>query len=197
MFDSQALHCVGVLLGLREAATQLSVNETTVLEQLAEASRLVVEIGVFEGVTTRRMIERMPEGSTIYGVDPFLAGRLGLAYGYWISRYQIWRAHRSDVRAVLLRRFSFELAREFNEAPDLVFIDADHRYDEVFRDWHDWSPKIRPGGCIALHDSQPMVGRCPENSGPVRLVKELGQSPPGFTLLQVQDTLSVYRRVNG
>lgn len=35
---------------------------------------------------------------------------------------------------------------------DLVFIDADHRYEAVKADIAAWAPKVRPGGVMAFHD---------------------------------------------
>jgi predicted O-methyltransferase YrrM len=34
----------------------------------------------------------------------------------------------------------------------LLFIDGDHSYEGVRRDWELYSPLVRPGGLIALHD---------------------------------------------
>ena len=196
MIGNQLLHCAGVLLGLRSAATQLSAPETEILLDLAKAAENVAEIGVFEGLTSRRMIEVMPSGSRMFCVDPFFAGRLGVAYGELITRSQIRRAARSDVHVEVVRKLSHEFAPEMQLPLDLIFIDADHSYSAVRRDWQDWSPKVRVGGRIALHDSQPMVGRCPETCGPVSLVRELGDTPPGFEKETTRDTITVFRRTS-
>jgi len=37
---------------------------------------------------------------------------------------------------------------------DALFIDGDHSYDGVKRDWELYSPLVRPGGVIGLHDVQ-------------------------------------------
>jgi predicted O-methyltransferase YrrM len=195
MTGNQVFHCAAVLLGLRPAATQLSAPETALLEELAELSPVIAEIGVFEGLTSRRMISRMPANGTMYCIDPFFSGRLGVAYGYWITRAQTRRASRPDVDVRIVRKLSYQFAAEHAGEFDLIFIDADHSYEAVKRDWQDWTPKLKIGGRIALHDSQPMPGRCPETCGPVRLVRELGATPPGLEQRQGRDTLSVYQRV--
>lgn len=41
---------------------------------------------------------------------------------------------------------------------DLLFIDADHRLDDVRMDFDDYSPLVRPGGIIAFHDAYPERG---------------------------------------
>jgi predicted O-methyltransferase YrrM len=37
---------------------------------------------------------------------------------------------------------------------DVLFIDGDHSYDGVRRDWELYAPLVRPGGLVALHDVQ-------------------------------------------
>lgn len=41
---------------------------------------------------------------------------------------------------------------------DLVYIDADHRYDQVRKDIHSWWPFVAHGGIIAGHDYGIMQG---------------------------------------
>lgn len=38
---------------------------------------------------------------------------------------------------------------------DFLFIDASHHYEDVKKDFELWSPLVRPGGWIALHDVDP------------------------------------------
>ena len=47
------------------------------------------------------------------------------------------------------------IGRTFDLSIDFLFIDADHSYEAVKADWNGWSPKVRKGGYIALHDSKP------------------------------------------
>lgn len=41
---------------------------------------------------------------------------------------------------------------------DFLFIDGDHTYESVREDWHNYSPMVREGGIIALHDILPRPG---------------------------------------
>jgi len=41
---------------------------------------------------------------------------------------------------------------------DFLFIDADHTYESVRADWDNYSPMVREGGLIALHDILPRPG---------------------------------------
>jgi predicted O-methyltransferase YrrM len=42
---------------------------------------------------------------------------------------------------------------EDNELYDMAFIDGDHSYEGVKQDWNDYSPLVKPGGLIMLHDT--------------------------------------------
>jgi predicted O-methyltransferase YrrM len=54
---------------------------------------------------------------------------------------------------------------------DLIYIDADHNYDEIKTDITIWKPKIKKGGLLAGHDYQV---RC---DGVIRAVNELLEKP--------------------
>lgn len=41
---------------------------------------------------------------------------------------------------------------------NFLFIDGDHTYDSVRKDWDNYSPMVRKGGIIALHDILPRPG---------------------------------------
>ena len=51
-----------------------------------------------------------------------------------------------------------EVAALFGGEPvDFLFIDADHSYEGVSRDFELYSPLVRPGGLIAFHDVAPRI----------------------------------------
>lgn len=62
------------------------------------------------------------------------------------------------------------------EAPtafyDLIFVDGDHSYEGVLRDYEHWKTAIRPGGCLAFHNATgpSHSGMLP---GPFRVTKEV------------------------
>ena len=45
---------------------------------------------------------------------------------------------------------------------DLVFIDADHRYEYVKKDIASWLPKVRDGGILCGHDCTGYYSKYPE-----------------------------------
>lgn len=47
---------------------------------------------------------------------------------------------------------------------DLVFIDADHRYESVKEDILSWLPKLRDGGILCGHDCTGYYSKYPEEA---------------------------------
>jgi predicted O-methyltransferase YrrM len=48
--------------------------------------------------------------------------------------------------------YSFDAVRTWTEAIDLLFIDANHDYECVNRDFEQWIPFLKIGGVVVLHD---------------------------------------------
>jgi hypothetical protein len=54
---------------------------------------------------------------------------------------------------------------------DLVYIDANHDYEDVVADLQAWQPKVKPGGLIAGHDYDP------QRFGVIRAVRDVVGEP--------------------
>lgn len=65
-----------------------------------------------------------------------------------------------------IRGYSFECCRNWTRPIDLLFIDANHEYRAVLRDFNNWVPFVKAGGVVAFHD----VGE--DFDGPKRVVAE-------------------------
>jgi MMP 1-O-methyltransferase len=163
-----------------------------------EQSTIVVEIGSWQGKSSVMLgggVLAKPD-ARLYCVDPFgkdesiedqqryydplVAGMrrsLGEAFECNIRR--------SGLSAVTfpLRGYSFEIVEEWQQPIDLLFIDANHRYESVRRDFEQWAPFVKIGGVIALHD---VSSAWP---GPTRVRDELLQ-PPNFSRFSQVDTLA-------
>lgn len=68
--------------------------------------------------------------------------------------------------------------------PGFVFIDADHMYPGVKRDWDTWSALLADGGLIALHDA--------DATGPLKVRDEAIAS--GWVLVDQVRSLAVLSR---
>jgi len=146
------LHYIRVIFGLDQPQTQTTEAERSSLGRWASEAKVIVEIGVYEGFTTRFLAERSATDTVIYGVDPFFAGRLGPCWGELIARHAL-RPYLRDGRVVLLKMKSDEVSDQIGAPIDFVFIDADHSWEGISSDWAKWADILRGGGIIALHDA--------------------------------------------
>lgn len=184
------LHCCRFLLGVDEAATQVTERELAVLVQHAAASQTIVEIGVFEGKTSVALAKASP--GTVYGIDPFFGGRLGLAWGEVIARANRRRHHLRNLE--FIKALSHDAAPRFDRAVDMIFIDADHSYKGLQQDWTDWTPKVRSGGIIALHDVH-LAPNSPERKGSMEFFEAEIVRARGFERVADIDSLAVLRKL--
>jgi predicted O-methyltransferase YrrM len=189
------LHCVRFVAGLEAGETQTTEQERRAISTFAKNATRAAEIGVFEGVTTAVIAEAMSSEGVLYGIDPFFTGRLGISYGKIIATTALRRRGlRHKVR--LLEGLSFDMAGTVSEELDFVFIDGDHRFEALARDWADWSSKLRLGGTIALHDTQaPSHDPGVAEYGSARFFREQIVHDQRFERVASVDSLNVLRRV--
>jgi hypothetical protein len=107
------IHTVKYFLGYEAASTQVSESESNILSGLAKNAHKVLEIGVFEGHSTKLLAEAMNPSGTLYAVDPFFAGRLGISYGLLVTHQQIRKANKINPHLTikLIKDFSYNLAK--------------------------------------------------------------------------------------
>jgi len=82
-----------------------------------------------------------------------------------------------------IRGYSFDVVRAWTIPIDLLFIDANHEYEAVHRDFEQWKPFVRAGGVVALHDVSPAW------PGPTR-VRDESLQPPIFGAFSQVDSLA-------
>ena len=127
-------------------AMQKPLELARMLAVLADVSPFasVLEIGGMLGGTAwawRQVADRRGAGTVIVTVDSLVLG----------GRMQYAGAH------VLIAGDSHEpgtlkRVRKLVPLVDFLFIDGDHSYDGVRKDFAMFAPLVRPGGVIALHD---------------------------------------------
>lgn len=187
------LHCLRVLVHIDEPATQVTQRELAILLEYARDARIIVEIGTFEGKTAVALA-RATSGS-VYAIDPFLTGRIGISYSRIIAH--VARRRSGARNLVFIRDWSTNAAGSFDLPIDLLFIDADHSYEGVKRDWADWVPKVRDGGVVALHDVR-IATNSPVRMGSMEFFEREVEPDPAFEEIGAADALVVLRkRPNG
>lgn len=80
------------------------------------------------------------------------------------------------------------MAGSFSDPVGLLWIDGDHSYAGVRRDFEDWFPKLEVGGYVAFHDT---VNHW---YGPTRLVRELLVSRDDLASIGVVGTVTYARK---
>jgi cephalosporin hydroxylase len=129
--------------------------------------RRIAEIGTAKGGTLFMLTQVAAPDATIVSVD-LPGGRLGGASSPVRNRYPQWRARlyrgfRRDKQSVhVIRADSHDVAtveevrrRLPDGNVDFLFIDGDHSYEGVRRDFELYSPLAAAGGLVAFHDIVP------------------------------------------
>ena len=178
-------------LGLRPAQSQVTPAERACLARHAAGCRSLVEIGVMHGVTTALLRSVMDAEGIVTGIDPHPPGRLGWSFERGIALRETARPGRG--RAVLLRQRSHDAARAWRAAIDFLFIDGDHSWAGIDRDWRDWSGFVAPRGRVALHDSRGVPARPDLDS--VRYTAKVILRDQRFRPVDAVDSLTVLERV--
>jgi predicted O-methyltransferase YrrM len=62
-------------------------------------------------------------------------------------------ALRLSEQVTVIRSYSQDAARDWDRPIDLIFIDGDHSYQGVKRDWELFVPYVKPFGIVVFHDT--------------------------------------------
>jgi predicted O-methyltransferase YrrM len=159
---------------------------------------VVVELGSWLGKSSILLAAGMrhKQNPRLFCVDPFGADEDPACQEQWYApltskmRLSLEETFRRNIRRCgfadmvhAKKGYSFEVVRAWVEPIDILFIDASHGYEAVHRDVLAWSPFLKIGGTVALHDVSPNW------PGPSRVMAEDLQ-PPHFDDIEQADTLA-------
>jgi predicted O-methyltransferase YrrM len=170
--------------------SQVTDRELDLLLKYSRDARVIVEIGCYEGKTSAALAKSSK--GTVYTIDPFPKGRLGICWSEYIAKIYSRRLGLQNLK--FIKGLSFQVARWFREEIDFLFIDADHSYEAIRKDWEDWFPKVRNGGIIALHDCR-MAPNSPHYLGTMRFYEHDIPEIQGIEELDAVDSLVVFKKV--
>ena len=191
------VHFARWLVGLDRPTSQTNERERAHLVRHATGRRKLVEIGVWEGLTTTSLRRAMPPDAELLCVDPYPVGRLGFSTQQIIARREVGRISNGRVRWI--RATGAEAGRNYSLASegqvDFVFIDGDHTYEGIRNDWMVWSPLVAAGGVVALHDSRSSRERNIDEAGSAIFTRDVILKDPRYRELEPVDTLTVVQRV--
>lgn len=121
----------------------------------------MAEIGCYDGSTTISYVEKLKQyGGKVHIVDWFY-GNVGVTgpHSYIqddlvYERFKIIFANYTE-QMIIHRGPSHEQILNIpDNSLDLCFIDADHRYDYIYKDIELCIPKVKKGGIICGHDME-------------------------------------------
>jgi predicted O-methyltransferase YrrM len=122
--------------------------------------KVILEIGTANGGTLFLFSHTAPEGATIISVD-LPGGRFGGGYPAW--RTLLYKSFALPGQRICLLRADSHKADTLDQVKaildgreiDFLFIDGDHTYEGVKRDFEMYSPLVKKVGIVAFHDIVP------------------------------------------
>lgn len=153
-----------------------SATELRCLSQLAASVRkgCIVEVGSYRGASTAALAAGAKDDVAVYAVEPheefvgLLGGQFGPADRAAFFRRMLRTGHYQSVRLVNLP--SHVAAAGWEHPVGLLWIDGDHTYDGVRRDFEAWRVHLTDTTIIAFHDSTD------QSLGPYQLIGELTEN---------------------
>ena len=131
-------------------------KELTFLAETAKNSKCIVEVGCFQGRSTRAMADNTQ--GQIFAVDPWVGTQYNSKnqplFDVDDDNFQAFKrnlARHIQIGKVIIKKSKFEDFNDKVEA-DFVFIDGDHRYDAVVHDINKGRSILKSGGILAGHD---------------------------------------------
>ncbi|HEX6465017.1 MAG TPA: class I SAM-dependent methyltransferase [Vicinamibacterales bacterium] len=193
MTGARRLRAIARRLGLRRPQGHVAYPRVNFGSGLGEGAWLLfglvhamrpsvcVEIGSARGQSTCYIgmaLKRVNHGH-LYAIDPHQAtawNDVNAGDTYSELRRNL-RSAGVDARVTIVRRYSSDAAKDWTLPIDLLFIDGDHSYDGVKRDWDLFAPHVREFGLVVFHDTLWERSRDPnwrrEDMGVPRFVDEL------------------------
>lgn len=127
--------------------------DAELLVNLARRDGELVELGCYKGRTTALILQACQDkGGRLTSIDPFIQP----SAKYEAATAEMWRNNLQRVGLKpprLLEMTGDEAFEQFEgKALSFVFIDASHAYEAVLNDLRRWTPLLKVGGVVALHD---------------------------------------------
>lgn len=160
--------------------------------RIAQKCKLgIVEIGVLRGETSKVLAEANPLVS-VYGIDPIIPDSMNS--NLIGSVEQIKENTKNCKNFMLIEDYSFNVIKNWNKPFDYLFIDGDHNYEAIKKDYSDWFPKLAIHGLVAFHDSTMNRSNIRYWSGPSKLADEIIKNDPNVEFEESIGRLTIFRK---
>ena len=156
-----------------------------------ESKNVIVEIGVLKGDTSRLLLQNST--CKVFGIDPIIPDSMNKSLiGDLNQINKIIEEY--DGRFIFINDYSFNVAKNWEEPIDYIFIDGNHEYDAVKKDYEDWFPFVKTGGIIAFHDSSANRGGPYWWEGPSQLADELIEDSK-LEYIETKGTMTIFKKL--
>lgn len=162
------------------------------LGQETPARGAIVEIGSWKGKSTICLAlgSMAGAGAKVYAIDPHKPlAEEGYTEDTEAEFLKNIKEAGVESHVVSLVMTSEEAARQWDKPVALLWIDGDHRYKQVKRDFALWEPHVMEGGVIAMHDTI-------RKKGPKRVLWENIFRSERFQEISIVDNIAAARKVS-
>ena len=181
-------------LRLVEAISQTNEAELSALANYARDTRLALEIGSFQGVSTAKIARNMPVEGILYCVDPWPNRNSHRNPCLKIFERHTYRTGISH-KLRIIQDLSENVLHRLPAAFDFIFVDGDHSLTGISSDWVLVKEKLRHGGIVCLHDVLIPSSEPWRRFGSTDYFETVIQNDPEFQTLDQVHSLAVLRRV--
>ncbi|HNY79296.1 MAG: FkbM family methyltransferase [Sedimentisphaerales bacterium] len=190
------------------APAYIGEEEIAVLSRYAHTSTRLLEIGAAYGSSSFLLLASSPARARVWSVDPFVQDSQGrFCASARACHDNVTRALEAAGWSGAISKWTLVVAdsetacadwRDRGELLDFLFIDGDHCYEAVRRDFESWQHFVAQGGHIVIHDSR----RLPDTAdhvfnrgwqGPTRLAQEL-VNDNRLELVEEAFSLSIFKK---
>jgi MMP 1-O-methyltransferase len=152
----------------------------------------IVELGRFKGGSTFLMAAGMAPGSELWSYDLHLEVPAGTT-GEELDRDLQAGLERYGIDGVHVLVADTRTVTPPDRPLDLLFVDADHRYEGARADFDRWGQLLRSGGHLLFHDAVDTGGYGNLYPGITRLVSEI-DAEPGFKRMPGAGSIAHFTR---
>jgi len=167
-------------------------DENEIHRNIASKCKLgIVEIGVLNGDSSKVLASatKIP----VYGIDPIVP-HVGMP-NYIGNVDKIKENLKNCSNYIFIKDYSYNVVKTWNKPFDYIFIDGNHDYEAVKKDFEDWFPLLSKEGHISFHDSAMYRGGANWWSGPSKLADEIILNDKRLEYVTSVFSLTVFKKL--
>jgi predicted O-methyltransferase YrrM len=176
--------------GLVQPFSQTIQSEWDCLIRYSSGAETAMEVGTFMAVTAVKLAAAISKDGTLYCIDPFDPPYQTI---HSIAKRHIKRSGLSS-KVSLIKGSLDQALPKIPSSFEFVFVDGDHSYEGLEKDWRIVKTVVRPGGYAAFHDTAFYSARAVQCAGSIQYYNEVIALDPNFEQVERVASLNVIRR---